>query len=99
MKKNLITMLRLEMSGGKNEKHSALRDITSHFERRHSSPALVMKLMMFVTVARKLTLEFTPAWLPVPVGRQVGVECSQSKVKSLCVLLLMHNEQHMLTLK
>lgn len=58
-----------------------------------------MKLMIFVTVARKQTLEFTPAWLPVLVGRPVGVECSQSKVKSLCMLGFINNGRHTFTTK
>lgn len=37
------------------------------------------------TVARKRTLGFTPVWLPAPVERRVGAECSQSKVNYLSV--------------
>lgn len=83
---------------GISSESAALRDITSRFKREHSSPPPLL-LMIFVTVARKQTLEFTPAWLPVPVGRPVGVECSQSKVKPLCMLHFMHNEQRTFPIK
>lgn len=44
------------------------------------------------TVARKRTLGSTPAWLPVPVERRVGVECLQSKVYCVFVIIMHAND-------
>lgn len=44
------------------------------------------------TVARKRTLGSTPAWLPALVERRVGVECLQSKVNCLFVIIMHAND-------
>lgn len=83
--------IHIEMSEERVENTQLLEMLPLTFETSDSC----RKLTAFVCVARKRILEFTPAWLPVLVGRPVGVECSQSKVKSPSI----NNVQHTFTTK